>query len=58
MNNFLKNKSNDKKPKYLDQVRQVIRIKHYSMRTEESYISWIKRFIFYHDTNAKYEWEC
>lgn len=49
MDNFVKNKSNDKKPKLLDQVRQVIRIKHYSMRTEESYISWIKRFIFYHD---------
>ena len=48
MDNFVKNKSNDKKPKLLDQVRQVIRINHYSMRTEESYISWIKRFIFYH----------
>ena len=38
-----------KKPKLLDQVRQVIRIKHYSLRTEESYISWIKRFIFFHN---------
>jgi len=37
----------DRRPKLLDQVRQVIRIKHYSLRTEESYINWIKRFIFF-----------
>jgi integron integrase len=36
------------KPKLLDQVRQRIRLKHYSYRTEQSYIGWIKRFIFYH----------
>lgn len=36
------------KPKLLDQVRQVIRVKHYSIRTEESYIQWIKRYIIYH----------
>ena len=33
----------------LDQVRQVIRVKHYSLRTEESYVNWIKRYIFYHN---------
>ena len=38
-----------KKPKLLNQVRQVIRIKHNSLRTEESYINWIKRFIFIHN---------
>jgi len=38
-----------KKPKLLDQVRQVIRVKHYSLRTEGSYINWIKRFIFFHN---------
>jgi integron integrase len=32
----------------LDQVRDKLRLKHYSIRTEESYLSWIKRFIFYH----------
>ncbi len=36
------------KPKLLDQVRQRIRLKHYSYRTEQSYVGWIKRFIFYH----------
>lgn len=49
MDNFVNNKSDDKKPKLLDQVRQIIRVKHYSMRTEESYTTWIKRFIFFHN---------
>ena len=31
--------------KRLDQVREAIRIKHYSYRTEESYVAWIRRFI-------------
>ena len=34
--------------KLLDQVADVIRKKHYSIRTEQSYIDWIKRFIFFH----------
>jgi len=28
------------KPKLLDQVRNVIRRKHYSIRTEQAYIDW------------------
>ncbi len=36
------------KPKLLDQVRQAIRTRHYSPRTEETYVHWIKRFIFFH----------
>jgi len=36
------------KPKLLNQVRDVIRRKHYSIRTEQAYIDWIKRFIIYH----------
>jgi integron integrase len=35
--------------KLLDQVRHIIRLKHYSMSTEEAYISWIRRFILFHD---------
>jgi integron integrase len=34
--------------KLLDQVRDVIRLKHYSIRTEQSYVDWIKRYIFFH----------
>jgi hypothetical protein len=36
------------KPKLLDQVRAVLRLKHYSPRTEQSYVDWIKRFILFH----------
>jgi len=35
--------------KLLDQVRDVIRMKHYSYRTEESYVAWIRRFILFHN---------
>jgi site-specific recombinase XerD len=34
--------------KLLDQVRNVIIRKHYSIRTEQAYLSWIKNFIGYH----------
>ena len=37
------------KPKLLDQVRQVIRTRHYSYHTEKAYVGWIKRFIFFHN---------
>ena len=37
------------KPKLLEQVRDVIRRRHYSIRTEHAYIDWIKRFIVYHN---------
>ena len=37
------------KPKLLEQVRHAIRIRHYSPRTEETYVHWIKRFIFFHN---------
>jgi integron integrase len=41
---------NYKKPrKLLDQVRDIMRLKHYAFRTEHTYISWIKRFILFHD---------
>jgi site-specific recombinase XerD len=38
----------ENKPKLLDQVRNVIRVKHYSIRTEQAYVDWIKRFILFH----------
>ena len=34
--------------KLLDQVRHVIRKKHYSIRTEQAYTDWIKKFILFH----------
>lgn len=36
-------------PKLLDQVRQAIRRKHYSIRTEDAYVNWIRRFILFHN---------
>ena len=36
-------------PKLLDQVRHVLRTKHYARSTEEAYLYWIKRFIFFHN---------
>ena len=40
----------EKSPKkLLDQVRDLIRVKHYSIRTEETYTSWIKRYINFHN---------
>ena len=36
-------------PKLLDQVRDKLRVKHYSIRPEQSYTSWIKRFIRHFD---------
>lgn len=41
------------KKKLLNQVRDVIRLKHYSIRTEETYIYWIKRFIFFHNPRLR-----
>jgi integron integrase len=36
------------KRKLLDRVREAIRFKHYSLRTEQAYVDWIKRFILFH----------
>ena len=38
-----------KTPKLLDQVRGKIRLKHYSIRTEQAYVDWIRRFILFHN---------
>jgi hypothetical protein len=35
-------------PRLLDQVRDRIRYKHYSIRTEQAYLDWIRRFIRFH----------
>lgn len=40
-------------PKLLDQVRDQLRVKHYSIRTEHAYVDWIKRFIH---SSGKHHW--
>jgi integron integrase len=39
----------NEKREVLERMRQAIRIRHYSLRTEEAYLAWIKRFIIFHD---------
>ena len=36
-------------PRLLDQVRGKIRLKHYSIRTEQAYVDWIRRFVLHFD---------
>ena len=36
------------KPRLLDRVRAALRSRHYSRRTEEAYVSWIRRYILFH----------
>jgi len=38
-----------KPPKLLDQVRESVRLRHYSYKTEKSYIQWVKRYILFHN---------
>ena len=33
----------------LDQMREILRLHHYSIRTEEAYLEWVKRFILFHN---------
>ena len=37
------------KPKLLDQLREALRSRHYSHRTEQTYCHWVKRFIYFHN---------
>jgi integron integrase len=40
----------EQRPKrLLDQVRDAVRLKHYSIRTEEAYVNWVKRYIVFHN---------
>lgn len=42
-----------KQPKLLDQVRQYLRLHHYSIHTERSYVDWIVRFIRFHSMRPR-----
>src|SRR5258708_39862825 len=35
-------------PKLCEQARELLRVKHYSLRTEDAYLHWTRRFIFFH----------
>ena len=36
-------------PRLLDRVRAAVRARHFSRRTEQAYVGWIRRFILFHD---------
>ena len=36
-------------PRLLDQLRREIRVRHYSIRTEHTYVDWVRRFIVFHN---------
>ena len=36
-------------PRLLDRVRLCLRARHYSRRTEDAYVGWIRRFVLFHD---------
>lgn len=49
MDNMAQQPASAARPRLMDEVRARIRVKHYSIRTEESYCGWIKRLIHYND---------
>src|SRR5262249_49861095 len=40
-------------PKLLDEVRQILRLQHYSIHTERSYVEWIVRFVRFHGMRSR-----
>jgi integron integrase len=48
MSSFLSTAPEQSKPKLLDRVRHLMRLRHYSLRTEEAYVGWIRRYILFH----------
>jgi site-specific recombinase XerD len=43
------------KPKLFDQLREALRSRHYSRRTEQTYCQWVKRYIFFHNVRRPAE---
>jgi integron integrase len=35
-------------PRLLDRVREAVRARHYSLRTEEAYVGWVRRYVLFH----------
>jgi hypothetical protein len=46
--NLIMDQIKNKSP-FLEEVRKVLRVQHYAIRTEQSYVEWIKRFILFHN---------
>ena len=41
--------ANQSSSPFLNSVREAIRVRHYSIRTEQAYVGWIKRFVLFHN---------
>jgi hypothetical protein len=37
----------------LDEMRRIMRRRHYSIRTERSYCAWVKRYVFFHKMQSR-----
>ena len=49
LNNVNQSQAINQPPKLLDQIVAKMRVKHYSLRTEKTYLDWIKRYIWHFD---------
>ncbi len=49
--------SREKKRKIMDEVRDYMRLHHYSIHTEKSYCDWIGRFIKFHQMKSRADFE-
>jgi site-specific recombinase XerD len=47
----------ERAPKLLDQVRNLMRLQHYSIHTERSYVDWIRRFVRFHRMETRADLE-
>ncbi|HEX9757354.1 MAG TPA: phage integrase N-terminal SAM-like domain-containing protein [Nitrospiria bacterium] len=45
---YMPDATRSQQPKLLDEVRKVLRLHHYSIHTERSYVDWIVRFVRFH----------
>jgi len=46
-------KLRDRQPKLLDEVRRVLRVHHYSIHTERSYVDWTVQFVRFHHMHSR-----
>jgi integron integrase len=53
MDFYMPDSTKSQQPKLLDQVRQVLRLHHYSIHTERSYVDWIIRFVRFHRMRSR-----
>jgi site-specific recombinase XerD len=49
----MSNTTQSQHPKLLGDVRRVLRLHHYSIHTERSYVEWIRRFVRFHDMRSR-----